>query len=266
MSSGWITVSASTSAIWAASLTASRSASRRAASDPPMVTAASTTRMPATSWTTTRRVLSGGPASASCSGRPTSTQAGGAAWVGTSADHGGSPPISGGEPPRTWSGWVGSDGSVVGPVATRPPTVVAAVAATRRCPSRSRSCRPHRSCSTDRSRSGRRPGHHRGRRRARRGAVLRRPRPRRPRRARRVGDPGRRRGRRPWVGGGLGVAEGESSAWSRPRPRSSVGVAVGVAGVVFADAGTRTGTSWEKDALPHRPSTAGTRAATIATA
>ena len=68
VSSGWITVSASTSAIWAASLTASRSASRRAASDPPMVTAASTTRMPATSWTTTRRVLSGGPASVSCCG------------------------------------------------------------------------------------------------------------------------------------------------------------------------------------------------------
>ena len=59
-----------------------------------------------------------------------------------------------------------------------------------------------------------------------------------------------------------------------PVPSSLLGVAVGVASgvasvvalVVRALSGTRTGMSWEKEALPQSPSTAGTRATTIASA
>ena len=53
----------------------------------------------------------------------------------------------------------------------------------------------------------------------------------------------------------LGVALGVAS-----------GVASVVALVVRALSGTRTGMSWEKEALPQSPSTAGTRATTIASA
>ena len=61
---------------------------------------------------------------ASSAGLPTVTQDGGC----VSADAGDSPATYAGEPPMTCTGWVGSGGSVVGPVATRSPAVVVAVA------------------------------------------------------------------------------------------------------------------------------------------
>ena len=66
------------------------------------------------------------------------------------------------------------------------------------------------------------------------------------------------------------VAASTALAVPVPSSASLLGVAVGVrrvsVGVVFARAGTCTGMSWEKEALPQSPSTAGTRAATIASA
>ncbi len=73
------------------------------------------------------------------------------------------------------------------------------------------------------------------------------------------------------VGGGVLGVVAASTALAVPVAvvvvaRRRVGVASGVGGVVFARAGTCTGMSWEKEALPQSPSTAGTRAATIASA
>ena len=105
MREGWTTTLASTSAVFAASLTASLSARRRAARVPPTVTATSTSATPTASCETIRRIRSGGSLETSTSGLARVTQ-----------------PVSGGATDSPTSASVGESvrGSVVGSVATGP--------------------------------------------------------------------------------------------------------------------------------------------------
>src|SRR4051794_33200656 len=128
-----MTVSAKTSVRLTASLTASRSASLRAASEPPIVTTASTTTIPRASWATTRRSCIGVSPRTSVSGVAIVRQLTSSAplpWAPTppASDADLDSPARGSAGESASGDWRSVVGSVPpGPAVVRATTVVAAV-------------------------------------------------------------------------------------------------------------------------------------------